>query len=276
MKLIDGQGLAEKIKDRLTKDIFALQGPRPNLAIIVAGQREDSNLYVSLKEREAKKVGIDTHLYRLGESDGQKELLTIIDFLNRDESIDGILVQLPLPERFDADKIIAAIDPKKDADGFHPQHPDYVISPVLAAISASLTKTGADLKDKQILILCNSDIFGDSIVDLLQASVAKIDKVVVKGNGQEETIRKLGLAADVIISALGVPGFIKKDMVKDAAVIIDIGISKLDGKTVGDADSEDLRDKVAWLTPVPGGIGPLTIAFLFQNVWEIFRRRRGL
>lgn len=259
VKKIDGLKIAEKIKDQITKEIYELDGPRPNLAIVLVGEREDSKLYVSLKEREGKKVGVDTHLYKLEENATEEELLEVIAFLNSDPSVDGILVQLPLPPQFNTDKIIAALDPEKDVDGFHLQHPEYIVSPVLASILACLKEIKFDYKNKTACVLHNSDIFGLSVKKLLEA---KGLKVVLKEEPEQ---------ADLIVSALGRPQFIKKEMIKDGAVLIDIGITKVDGQVLGDVDFEDIKDKASYITPVPGGIGPMTIAFLFKNALEIFK-----
>jgi methylenetetrahydrofolate dehydrogenase (NADP+) / methenyltetrahydrofolate cyclohydrolase len=262
VKKIDGTKISEKIKDQIAKDIFALKGPRPNLAIVLVGERADSQLYVSLKEKEGKKVGVDTNTYRLPENISEQELLDVIGFLNKDASIDGILVQLPLPEKFDTDKIIAAINPPKDVDGFHPQHPEYIISPVLASVLACLDDIKFSYSGKIASIFYNSEVFGKSVKDILEKKGMKI--VPRENSGQ----------ADVLITALGEPHKIKKEMIKEGAVIIDIGITKQDGKVLGDTDYEDIKDKAGYITPVPGGIGPLTIAFLFKNAWEIFRKRK--
>lgn len=261
---IDGRVIAERIKDEIAQNIFALKGAHPNLAIILVGGRSDSELYVSLKEREGKKVGIDTHLYRLEAETSTEEITTVIDFLNQDELIDGILVQLPLPEHIDTDKVIAAIDPYKDADGFCPGHPDYILSPVLASILACLTEIKFDATGKSARILYNSKIFGLSIKKILEDKGLAVDL-----SGQPED-------GDLLVSALGSPHKIKKDMVKEGAVIIDIGITKNDKGVFGDVDYEDVQEKAAFITPVPGGIGPLTIAFLFDNVWKIFKHRHKI
>lgn len=259
---IDGRKIAEKIKNEIAAEIFAFQGVRPNLAIILVGSREDSRLYVSLKEREAKKVGIDTHLYELNENVPEAELLEVIKFLNEDNLIDGILIQLPLPEKFNADYIIAAIDPLKDVDGFHPQHPDYIISPVLASITACLKEVKFHAADKQACVLYNSDVFGISVKELLEKEGFKV------------SLRDDSGQADVLVSALGKPQFIKKEMIKEGAVIIDIGITKVDDKIFGDADYDDIKERASFITPVPGGIGPMTIAFLFKNVLVVHKNRK--
>ncbi|MFA5000525.1 MAG: bifunctional 5,10-methylenetetrahydrofolate dehydrogenase/5,10-methenyltetrahydrofolate cyclohydrolase [Patescibacteria group bacterium] len=260
---INGQAIAEKIKDKIAKEIHNFNGPRPNLAIILVGEREDSKLYVSLKEREGKKVGVDTHLYKLGADVPEPELLEVIDFLNKDETVDGILIQLPLPEKFNTDKIIAALNPEKDVDGFHPEHPDYIISPVLAAIDACLTNINFAPVGKMATVLYNSEVFGQEIRALLEAKGMKVN---LKTKSEE---------ADLLVTALGEPQKVKAAVIKKEAVIIDIGISGVNGQVFGDVDFKDIKDKASFITPVPGGIGPMTIAFLFKNVLEIFKRRKN-
>jgi len=284
MKLIDGKKIAEKIKDDIAAEIFTFKDRRPNLAIILASEREDSKLYVSLKEREAKRVGIDTHLYKLSEYDSEETLLDLINFLNNDELVDGILVQLPLPDKYDSNKIIKAIDPEKDVDGFHPEKPDYITSPVIAVTLKCLEEIKFDLKDKKVALLYNSEVFGDSMSKALSVFSPIIEKISVAGfdslNDEEadkkyQEILKISKPADVLISALGLPKFIKAEMIKPGAVLIDIGISKVDGKVLGDVDAESVKDVAGFLTPVPGGIGPMTIAMLFKNVLGIHKLRHN-
>lgn len=261
VKIIDGLAIAERVKDQVAKEIFEGNGPRPSLAIILVGEREDSKLYVSLKQREAVKVGIDTHLYELGEKASEAELLSVINFLNKDESVDGILVQLPLPAHLNADKIISAMYPNKDVDGFHPEHPDYITSPVLAAVISCLDEIKFNYQGKTACIFYNSEIFGSSVKEILE----KKDLEILPLEKSDE--------ADVLISALGLPLSIKKEVIKSGAVLIDVGTTKVEGKVLGDIDFEDVKNKAEYITPVPGGIGPMTIAYLFKNVLEIFRRR---
>lgn len=262
VKNIDGRAIAERVKDDIAKEIYEFNGPRPSLAIILVGEREDSKLYVSLKEREGKKVGVDTHLYKLEADTSEKEILDTINFLNADPLVDGILIQLPLPTKFDTDKIVKAINPDKDVDGFHPEHPEFIISPVIAAVLACLEEIDFDCNGKTACIFYNSDIFGEGVKNALE------DK------GLEILPPEKSEEADVLVSALGLPHSIKKEVLKEGAVVIDIGTTKVEGKVLGDVDYEDVKDKVEYITPVPGGIGPMTIAFLFQNVLEIFKRNR--
>lgn len=260
VKNIDGRAIAERIKDEIAQEIFELSGPRPNLAIILVGEREDSKLYVSLKEKEGVKLGVDTNLYKLEADVAEKEILDTINFLNIDPLVDGILIQLPLPAKFDTDKIIAAINPEKDVDGFCPNHPDFIISPVIASVLACLDEIEFDCNGKTACVFYNSDIFGAGV------------KGALEDKGLEIIPFEKSDEADVLVSALGLPHSIKKEVVKEGAVIIDIGTTKVDGAVLGDVDYEDVKDKAEYITPVPGGIGPMTIAFLFQNVLEIFKK----
>lgn len=264
VQLIDGKAIAERIKDEVAQTIFELNGPRPNLAIILVGEREDSKIYVALKQREGVKVGVDTNLYKFEIDASEEELLETIKFLNQDAAIDGILVQLPLPQKFNTDRIIEAINPDKDVDGFHPQHPDYLVSPVLASVKACLEEIKMTGAGKTACALYNSDVFGRGIEEILIELGFKICS------------REDMAQTDLIVSALGEPHKIKKEMVKEGVVIIDIGISKIGEEVLGDADFEDLKDKASYITPVPGGIGPMTVAFLFKNVLEIFWRNSDM
>ncbi|PIT95581.1 bifunctional methylenetetrahydrofolate dehydrogenase/methenyltetrahydrofolate cyclohydrolase [Candidatus Falkowbacteria bacterium CG_4_9_14_3_um_filter_38_19] len=282
VKIIDGSILAEKIKDKITQEIYALKGPRPNLAIILIGERADSQLYVDLKEKEAKKVGIDTHLYKCPQSITEQELLKIIKCLNDDETIDAILVQLPLPKNLATatDAIIKAINPTKDVDGFHPVNlaklakgcsADAVMPPVFAVVLEMLDSINCLLKDKKICLMVNSDIFGNNLANVLQCRGAQVDIATVNDS---DLISKT-VSADILITAVGQPRFIKKEMIKQDAIIIDVGISQQDSKVIGDVDFVDAKDKASFITPVPGGVGPLTIAMAFKNTLEIYKRRRN-
>ncbi|MDP3836608.1 MAG: bifunctional 5,10-methylenetetrahydrofolate dehydrogenase/5,10-methenyltetrahydrofolate cyclohydrolase [bacterium] len=278
-QIIDGRKIAEKIKDEITAEIFENGGEsRPSLAIILVGDRPDSKLYVSLKEREAIKVSIDTHIYRLEEESSEAELLTVIDFLNKDESVDAILLQLPLPISFDTDKMIAAISPYKDADGFHPYHPEYVLSPVIAAVDYIA-------KQKKITgracVFHRSAVFGESFKSHLEKLGLQVDLLPVKedespltDNALRDRLTAVSKKADLIVTALGLPLFLNEDYVREGAVIVDIGINTDHGHVHGDVDFDSAANNAAAITPVPGGIGPMTIAFLFKNVVEIYRRRQ--
>ena len=283
-KIIDGKKLAEKIKDDIVKEILSLNKnihniTRPNLAIILIGERPDSELYVSLKEREAKKVGIDTHLYKCPGNISEQEVLEMIKCLNEDETIDAILIQLPLPDSIDTDTIIMALDSAKDVDGFHPDNLEKLLSdcyssalmpPVFATVLEMLNDINYEIKNKQVCIISNSDIFGKSLAYVLKCRGAKTEMV----KADDKKLKNKTNQADILITAVGKAKFIKKDMIKQDAVIIDVGISNLNDKVLGDVDFEDVKDKVGYITPVPGGVGPMTIAMAFKNTVEIYKRRK--
>lgn len=276
--IIDGKKLAEEVKDRVAKEIFDFKGLRPNLAIILIGERPDSKLYVELKEKEAKKVGIDTHLYKCPENISEQEVLDMVSYLNKDETVDGILIQLPLPKGFDTDGIILAMDPSKDVDCFHPDNLERlfktcdhynVMSPVFKSVDRMLCSIDCNLKESRVCVLANSDIFGKSLAKTLECKGAQVE--VVKPDDAD--LKEKTLQADVLITAIGRPKFVTKDMVKKDAIVIDIGTTKKDKKVFGDVDFEDVKDGVRFITPVPGGVGPMTIAYLFENCLEIFKRK---
>jgi len=283
-KIIDGRALAEKIKDNIVKEILELNDNkpdcqyRPNLAIILIGDREDSKLYVKLKERQAREVGIDTHIYRCPGNIPEKEILETIDCLNKDKLIDAILVQLPLPDGFNTDKIIKAMDPKKDVDRFHPDNiktlmsscDDKILPPVPGTVLEILKSINCDLTDKQVCLVVNSDIFGKSLAKVLECRGAKIRIVKADDKNLGEKTKK----ADVLITAVGQPKLIKEKMVKKDAVIIDVGITKVKEKICGDIDFENVAKKAGFITPVPGGVGPLTIAMLFRNTLELYKLKK--
>lgn len=279
-KIIDGKILAKKIKGKITREIHKLNGPRPNLAIILVGERPDSELYANLKEREAKKVGIDTHLYKCPETISKLELLDMIKCLNDDEIIDAILVQLPLPSAIDTDTIMLALDPAKDVDGFQPDNLVKLLSgcdfsglmpPVFAVVLEMLNSINYKITNKQVCIISNSDIFGKSLAHILNCQGAKTETVKI----DDKSLVKKTSQADILITAVGKPKFIKQDMIKSGAVLIDIGIARQGDKVVGDVDFKSVKDKAGYISPVPGGVGPMTIAMAFKNTLEIYKRRHN-
>jgi len=272
---IDGKALAEKVKDKIAKEVFkSLEkgGERPSLAIILVGSLSDSQLYVSLKEREARKLGIDTHRYELEETVSEAEILETVKFLNNDDSVDAILIQLPLPEHINTEKIMSALDPKKDADGFLDNHPDYVMSPVLSAVKLMLEDTKIDSSNLVAGALYNSEVFGQALKKLLK-DYGFLKVIGITGRDADE-VKKVSSSVNVLVTAIGVPLFIKDNMIKDDAVIIDIGITKVGTKVCGDVDYDSVKHKVSFISPVPGGVGPLTIAFLLKNVLEIYKNKK--
>lgn len=281
MKLIDGKLLAEKIKDGIAAEILGFAGLRPGLAIILVGDRPDSMIYVGRKEKQAGTVGIDTHVYRCPENITQDELIATINFLNADENVDAILVQLPLPAGLDTDLVVNTIAPEKDVDGFTRQNLDLlmgassetaILPPVYAVIIAMLQSIDCPLAAKHVVLVANSDIFEGNLAEVLRRQGAVVTLTDTDDSELGENTRQ----ADILISAIGRPHFITGDMVKEGAIIIDIGITMQDGKPLGDVDFDSVKDKVSFITPVPGGVGPMTIAMAFWNTLQIFKKRKQL
>ncbi len=275
MTIIDGRKLAEKVKDKIAKDVFDIVkngGAHPSLAIVLVGSRSDSQLYVRLKEREAKKLGIDTYLYELEENTSEDEIIETIKFLNNDDAIDSVLVQLPLPENINTDKVMSVLDPKKDADGFLDNHPENVISPVLASVKMMLDDTKIKPQELSAGALYNSEVFGEALKKLLESYGFKKVYGITARDAAE--VSKISETVDVLITAIGAPFFIKGDMIKNDSVIIDIGTTQVGDKVCGDVDFDNVKDIAAFVSPVPGGVGPMTIAFLFQNVLNIYKNKK--
>lgn len=286
MFIIDGKIIAEKVKDEIaleTIEIAKSGFDRPSLAIILIGERDDSKLYVALKEKEALKLGIDTHLYKFDDDIKENDVIDTIEFLNNDVAVDAILIQLPLPEHLDTNKILNHLDPKKDADGFSIDKPDYVISPVLASVMRILFEISFVVTNKKACVLYNSEIFGLTIKKGLEQAGVSVSLISLKdftNKNPEEKIelfkktQKKCLSSNLIISAIGMPEFIDESFIADDAIVIDVGISSVDGKIVGDVNQKSLLARNIWLTPVPGGVGPMTIAMLFKNVLAIYNQKK--
>lgn len=278
MNIIDGKKIAGRVKDKLAAEIFShLQsgGRRPHLAIILAGDRPDSKLYVSLKEKAAREVGLDTSLYLIKKSEKEKDLTELIKFLNKDENIDGILVQLPLPPEFSSDKIMPLIEASKDVDGFNSGH--LFSSPLFLAVEYSLAESGFDYTGKKAFLFFNSEIFRREMESFL--STWSISQQAVSGL-EFNRIMSDPLAAqrllervrehDIILSAMGRPEVINQNFLRHGLTVIDIGISQVEGRVKGDIKFSDTLELNGYLTPVPGGIGPITVACLLKNVWQAY------
>ncbi len=282
MKLIDGKLLAEKIKDKIATEIIALGDRRPGLAIILIGERPDSTMYVGRKEKQALSVGIDTHVYRCDDDTSEEKLIEMIEFLNNDDTVDAILVQLPLPKGLDTDRVVNTIDPAKDVDGFTRINLEKLMSgaddtailpPVYAVILAMLESINTPLTEKHVALLANSDIFEDNLAEVLRRQGATVALISPDDSDMIDECA----SADILISALGRAHFITEEMVKPGAIVIDIGISmNEEGKPRGDVDFDSVKDKVSFITPVPGGVGPMTIAMAFWNTLQIFKQRHSL
>ena len=257
-QLIDGKKIANENLLNISKQVAKLE-TKPGLAAILVGDDPPSKLYLKLKEKACNKAGIIFNSYILDEETSEDKIIEVINFLNNDPNINGIILQMPLPKKFNQDNLIKAIKPAKDVDGFHPQ--TKVISPNILGIIELIKQTKIDLKNKKVVVLSNSEIFSQPFKKLLPDS--KVEYLNPKSairNLQSELKQ-----ADVLVVAIGKPNFIKPNMIKKDAIIIDVGINKINGKTIGDVDPE--VDKIAaFRSPVPGGVGPMTVAMLLQNL----------
>jgi len=259
MKIINGRKIANKILTDLEEKIKEKQ-TKPCLAIILIGHDPASEIYVRLKEKTAQKIGIEIKKYLLPDKTSEKEILDIIELLNKDNQVNGILVQFPLPKHISSEKIIQAINLEKDVDGFLSE--SKFDSPFIMAIYQAIKETKEDLKNKKTIALVNSDVFGKTLTEFLKTKNLEAEYVLSKSEGIEEETKQ----TDILITAIGQSHFIKASMIKKGAILIDGGISKKNGKIVGDVDMESVKEKAKWITSTPGGLGPITIALLLKNV----------
>ncbi len=270
--IIDGKELAKKIREELKVECEKLkkENIQPKLAVIMVGDDSASKIYVRNKSKACKEVGVEYTEYLLDKNIKQKELIDLIEKLNTDKNINGILLQSPIPKHLNIEEAFETIDYKKDVDGFHPMNvgklalgQECFISCTPYGVIKMLEKYGIDLCGKNVVILGRSNIVGRP---LIQCCINKNATVTVCHSKTKNT-KNITKQADVLISAIGKPKFVTEDMVKDGAVVIDVGINRLDdGKIVGDVDFEKVKEKASYITPVPGGVGPMTIAMLINNV----------
>lgn len=257
MIILNGKIIAQKIKDQLKAKI-AKSKIKPSLAVILVGKNESSKIYISQKEKMARELKVNFKKYILPDKIKEEKIIRLIEKLNGDKNINGILVQLPLPKHLDTNKIIQTINFQKDVDGFN--NPK-IISPTIAGILELLKATKLNLKNKKACLLTKSDIFTKSLESLLKNKGVKIVNQTKK--------------ADILIVALGKPKFVKSEMLKKGVSIIDVGYSRIDGKPVGDVDFKNVAPKTKFISPVPGGVGPLTVIFLFKNLFQLFLKQKN-
>jgi len=281
MIILDGKKTSNDIKAEIAesvKEIVAKGLRPPHLAAVIVGDDGASLTYVGSKVRACKRVGFDSTLINLPESTSEDELLEKVNELNNDEQIDGYIVQLPLPKHIDSQKILMAVDADKDVDGFHPPNFGKMALSLPTFISATpfgimelLKRYDVETSGKHTVVIGRSDIVGRPISILMSQKSNPGNSSVTLAHSRTKNIEELTKQADIIISALGVPNFVKAEMVKDGAVIVDVGITRVADnsakgyKIVGDVDYENVSKKSSYITPVPGGVGPMTIAMLLKN-----------
>ncbi len=275
-QVISGNLLATKIKGEIAAQISLnlAQGKRaPGLAVILVGADPASQVYVGSKRKSCAELGIESKSYDLPENTSEQVLLDLIEQLNQDETVDGILVQLPLPKQIDSTKVIEAIRPDKDVDGFHPYNVGRLCQriPTLRActpygVMKLLETTGVSLYGKHAVIVGASNIVGRPMALELLLGGCTVTVTHRFTQDLESHIRQ----ADILVVAVGKPKFIPGDWVKEGAIVIDVGINRLDGKLVGDVDYDVASQKASFITPVPGGVGPMTVAMLMQNTLQAY------
>ncbi len=263
MKLLKGKKIADKILGDLKKKISADKN-KPGLAVILVGNDKASQLYVKLKKKAAEKNGINFQLFQFSAKIKETRIIKKIQELNADKKISGMIVQLPLPKNFQTQKIINAIDPRKDADGFSAKNTANLQPVFPQAILEILLSSRVKLQNKKALVITNSEKFGEVMANTLGKK--KISGAYLLSKELNKNIEKVQ-KADIIISAVGQPGLITDKMIKPGVIIVDGGITKKGQKVLGDVDFASVKKKAAFLTPVPGGIGPVTIACLLRNTY---------
>ena len=280
MKIIDGKAISQVVKDEVRSEVAAIEAEgrrKPCLCVIIVGENPASQVYVRNKVKAAAYTGMESLLIELPASVSEDELLARIASLNEDPAVDGILVQLPLPGHIDEEKVIDAIAAEKDVDGFHPSNvaglwlgKDCVVPCTPAGVMRLIDSTGVELSGKTAVVVGRSNIVGKPVAKLLLDRNA----TVVIAHSRTADLGAVCRQADILVAAVGRPGLITGDMVKPGAIIIDVGINRLpDGHLCGDVDFASCSEVAGWITPVPGGVGPMTIAMLMKNTLRCYRSR---
>ena len=277
--IIDGKKEAAILREEIKNEIADLKKKTnkvPGLTVILIGEFAPSKIYVKNKEKNSKEVGIKSNVIKYPSDVSEKEVLNKIEELNKDKNISGILVQLPLPNHINKEKIINAIDPLKDVDGFNPINVGNLASGYEAIIPCTplgclilIKKVEKNLSGKHAVIIGRSNLNGKPMAQLL----LKENCTVTVVHSKTKNLQSECLKADILVAAVGVPNLVKKDWVKSDAIVIDVGINKVENKIIGDVNFDEIKDKVKAVTPVPGGVGPMTIACLLSNTLKCFEYR---
>jgi methylenetetrahydrofolate dehydrogenase (NADP+)/methenyltetrahydrofolate cyclohydrolase len=272
-EIIDGKKIASAVREELKSLASGLPvSSRPGLAVVLVGEDPASKVYVGQKERACDEIGIRSYMHRLPASATDGELLALIDNLNRDPQVHGILVQLPLPVGLNPEHVIGTISPAKDVDGFHVVNvgklwigEDVVLPCTPKGIMALIDSTGVDLTGREAVVIGRSNIVGKPISAMLLSRHC----TVTICHSRTKDLPSVARRADILIAAIGRPGFVRGDMIKPGAIVIDVGINRVNGKLAGDVDFAEASKTASWITPVPGGVGPMTIAMLMKNTFQL-------
>lgn len=272
-QIIDGKKIADDVLSNIKDNILNLANS-PKLAIILVGDDEASHIYVRNKLKSAEKVGIQTELFHLPANTSQKDVLDLVDSCNTDRTINGIIVQLPLPEHIDSGEVIRKILPQKDVDGFHPYNTGllqnnekpYFIAATPLGIMRMIENLHQSLSGKNVVLIGASLIVGRPLATLMLNKECTVTITHI----HTQNIKELTSKADILVAACGVAKMVKKDWIKSGAILIDVGINRENGKICGDIDFEDVKEKAGAITPVPGGVGPMTVAMLLENTYQAY------
>src|ERR1700722_1588165 len=278
--IIDGSAIAKKIQDQVAHAISHLKHRRPGLAFILVGDNPASQTYVRMKKKRCEEVGIQSFDCLLPPTTTQAHLLKEIEKFNEDPAVDGILVQLPLPEHIHPIEIMSAVDPKKDVDGFNPINVGKMLLGDSSGffpctphgIQVLLTHGQIPLLGKHVVIVGRSNIVGKPLAAILMQKAPHANATVTIAHSLTENLSEICRSADILVAAIGKPHFIKRDMVRKGAVVVDVGINRIKEKIVGDVDFETVAPLCSHITPVPGGVGPMTIAMLLSNTLLSYQR----
>lgn len=282
-KIIDGKAVSAAVKQEVAAEAAKLKeekGIKIGLAVVIVGNNPASRVYVNNKKKACEVVGFQSFEYALDENTTQEQLLDLINVLNRDDKVNGILVQLPLPAHIDEKKVIEAIDPSKDVDAFHAVNVgkimigEYAFLPCTpAGVMRLIESTGTDITGKQCVVVGRSNIVGKPMAMLLLHQ----NGTVTVCHSKTKDLKKICLDADILVVAVGKANFVTGDMIKEGAVVIDVGMNRLDtGKLCGDVEFESAEKKASYITPVPGGVGPMTIAMLMKNTLTAAKQQAGI
>ncbi len=280
MQLIDGKTLAQKVHTSVANEVEQLKQEKnivPGLAVILVGDDPASHAYVKMKAKACEKVGFYSISHNMPDTISQEEIIATIEMMNANPRIDGILVQLPLPKHVDTDKILEVIDPKKDVDGFHAYNVGRLVTGLDSFVACTplgvmkmFEEYNIDLEGKDVCVVGASNIVGKPMAALLLNANATVTVTHIFTKDLKAHTSK----ADIVVVGVGVPGLIKEDMIKDGAIVIDIGINRIEnGSLVGDVDFKHVSPKCSYITPVPGGVGPMTIAMLLSNTLKAAKTR---
>lgn len=288
MELLDGKKIAGEIQEELKASVLRFEGRAPCLTVVLVGENAASEIYIRRKRMACEEVGIKSVLLHLPADTTEEQLIQVIETLNNDPEVDGILVQLPLPKQIRPQSVTIRITPNKDVDGFNPINvgkllngeTDGFVPCTPLGIKVMLQRAGIEIAGKHVVILGRSNIVGKPMAALLMQNAPGANATVTIVHSRSKDIVPICSSADVLIAAIGQPHYVREEMVKEGAVVVDVGINKIDAherpsgyQIVGDVDFDNVKAKCSYITPVPGGVGPLTIAMLLQNTLASYQKR---